>query len=474
MRTLISIVILLGLGAGAAARQPGANAPVRAAQAELPALRMDAPFSIPNMGLSVYLPEESLIDLSQIEGKTKAVISPAGQERQWVFQIHNSVSTDRSMTLAQAIENIVDQRRRAYTTKDERGRTVTAVREFDRDDSLIIGRTPAQRIYVDVPLDQSAVATGYTVFQLSPSQFVIFQMDCPVSAFPKVRALYELMVASAQFRDPEEVGADRAAAILAGESVMQAFNSADYEGALDPEPVLYRIFRPSPTGAAADDEEVGYQRVHLRAGQAGELDPRKAREHWTKADEQAGYLARIEARALNAGSVVDTVSVFFLSQDKASELWSITMVVRQGRDSEQWIETGIRRGSRLTVKTSRTGAEPTSADWSPLPKGYTSRVEAYLFPRLAVKAATPGIFGFYNYESSLAKMTLRRETLAQNPATSTWVMATLISENSNPVRTDFDASGKIIRRILPDGQVMEPVEAARLKRLWADKKLPLE
>jgi hypothetical protein len=463
------------------------------AETVIPSLTTDEPYAIPNLGLSVFLPGESVVDLSRLEGgRTTVVVTPKGPEQTFVFQIMQSVSADRSLELVEAVRNIVEQRRSFHTGKDARGRTVSTVRVFDADDNLLIGQHPAQRVYLDVPPDTTVPVTGYTIFHTGPGQFVIFQMDCPVALFPKVRALYELMVASVQFKDPDELGADRATALLAGQALLQKFNAADYEAVLDKEPTYFRLYRPNPSGDSKYDDEVGYQRVQVVAARAGDIDSARPESRWTAADKQPGYLARVEARALAAGTVVDSVSLYFLSADRTTELWSITMVVRKGSDSEQWIETGIRREKRLTVKTTRSGQEPTDADWSPLPESYLSRVDSYLLPRLVARAGMSGVFGFYTYDSNLAKMTLRRETFAPlsggaasqpvspggtglQPVSGTaFILTTMPSENSRPTTSDLDAHGLILRRANPDGQIMEPIDQPTLKKLWADKKLPLE
>ncbi|MBL8744757.1 MAG: hypothetical protein JNK58_00215 [Phycisphaerae bacterium] len=440
----------------------------------VPTTLAQEPYTIPNLGLSFLPPEGSIIDLSRIEGgRTTVVIAPQDKQHSFVFQVMQSISADRSLELSEAVKNIVDQRRTFHTGKNQRGRSVSTVRVFDTDDNLLIGQHPAQRVYLDVPLDTTVPVTGYTVFHTGPGQFVIFQMDCPVSLFPKVRSLYELMIASAEFKDPEALGTERATALLAGRALLERFNSSDFEAALDKEPVYYRLYRPNPTGSDEFDEEVGYQRVQIVAGVAGDLDPAKPEQRRTTADRQPGYLTRVEARALASGAVVDSVSLYFLSADRTTELWSITMAVRKGNKTEQWVETGIRRDDRLTVKTTHSGEEPTNADWSPIPESYLSRVESYLLPRLVARAGMSGVFGFYTYDSTLAKMTLRRETFAASDK-SAYIMTSLASENSRPTTTELDAQGRIIRRVNADGQIMEPIDQPRLKKLWTNKKLPLE
>src|SRR5262249_41112791 len=93
--------------------------------------------------------------------------------------------------------------------------------------------------------------------------------------------------------------------------------------------------------------------------------------------------------------------------------------------------------------------------------------------RLVTRADVPGVFGFYAYDSSLAKMTLRRDTFAKEEG-GRWSLVSLPTENSQPVKTNLDAAGRITRRELPDSQVVEPIDQPSLKRIWAAKNLPLD
>lgn len=440
---------------------------------QVPQLRPDAPYTIPSLGLTFLLPEDSLVDLNGLAGgSTRVTIRPQGDMQPWVIQVHNSISRDTGLTLQTALDNIIAQRKQGRTGIDQKGNAFPLTRDFDRIDNLELAGMKAQRVYLNVPTDPSAPTTGYTVFQTGPGQFVIFQLDCVTADFPAIRTLYESLVASAAFRDPSEVSADRSGALAAGESFLSHLTDADFEAVLDAQPTYFRVYTPAPSGAPGDASEIAYQRIQARKGQAGELDPRKPKDRWTQADREFGYLVRIEARSLSMGGVIDTVSVFFLSRDRKNELWSITMEVRKDKGREQWVETGIRRAERLTVKTVKAGAEPVSVDYA-LPSAYISRVEAFLLPRLVARVGVAASLGFYGYESSLGKLTLRRETFDKEDG-GRWALKSQSSENSPVVSSTLDSAGKLVKRLLAEGQIMEPIDQPRLKKLWSDKKLPLD
>ncbi len=167
-------------------------------------------------------------------------------------------------------------------------------------------------------------------------------MDCSTRAFPQVRSMYEALAATVKFRGSEELSADRASALLAGDALLKQFNAEDFDKAADDKTVFLRVYRPAPSGRDADAQEIAYQRLHARKGFAGEMNARKKQSDWTSADKEPGWLVRIDARALAKDTVIDTVSLFFLSRDREHELWSINMGLHKNGATEQWTETGIR------------------------------------------------------------------------------------------------------------------------------------
>ncbi len=468
-----AIVFALCLPAAASARpepveatgSPGPKRPEIAERA----------FSIPSLGLSVHLPEGAIVESSRLEGlRTSMVIRPPEAGVDWVMQIHNSASSDTSLTLTAVLDSIIEQQQNRTVARDARtGQSLgTFGRAFDRVNDLRLGGTPAQRVYIENTSSGEGAIIGYTVAQTAPGRFVIFQLDCPKPRFESgIRHLFETVVASAAFRDPAELGADRAAAVLAGDGFLKSLSTTDLEAALDEEPIFYRIYRPAPSGSSSDAEEVAWQRVQMRLGQLGELNPRKAKDSWSTEEREFGYLVRSDARSFVDGTLLDSEGIFFLSRDRLNERSTIRNVVTRGRDSQQLTLTIVRRDRRMSVLTDQTGQPPRTVEYD-LPKdGYLSRVELYLLPRLVTAANFPAAMGFYIYDTSLGKVTLRRESFASDGGA--WTQSTLFTEDiTTPIVTTLDRQGRIIRQQLTNGQIMEPIEQDRLKRLWDSKQLP--
>lgn len=459
-------------GSGAAPARSEAPAPSRPDLAE-------RPFSIPSLGLSLHLPQDSVIESSRIEGmKTSIIVRPPEAKAAWVMQIHNSASSDTSLTLGAVVDSIIAQHQNRRIARDPAsGRNVGSyVRAFDRVNDLHLGEIPAQRVYFDTPSEPSEPVTGYTVMQTGPGRFVIIQLDCPRERFETgIRHLYEMVAASVTARDTTEVNVDRAAAIRAASALLESAAAEDLEACLDEEPVFYRVYRAAPTGSSSDAEELAWQRIHMRLGQLGELNPRKGKEHWSTEEREFGYLVRADARSLMGGALLDSEGVFFLSRDRAQERWTIRNVVRRGEQTQHLTLTVVRRDRRMTVLTDETGQPPKTLEYNLPEQGYVSKVETYLLPRLVALKNMPANLAFYTYDAGLGKVALRRETFAlANAAASTWEQQTRFTEDVTiPVVTSLDPRGRILRQQLSDGQIMEPIEQERLKRLWEGKSLPL-
>ncbi len=451
---------------------PAAAQATRDAPVSVPELIFDAPYEIPSLGLSVFLPEDALVDLeSFLAAQTNVKVIPQGVDRSWILQIRNSISSNTDLTLEDAVANIVEKSKELHTRREGR-RTETLVRIFDEDDTLLIGGRNAHRVYMDIPSKPDVPTTGFTLFQNGPGQFVIFQFDCIGTSFPAMRQMYETIVASVQFRDGEEMKAERAQALLAGQNLIREFGASSLEDIFDNETRFFRIYRPAPGGAPSDAQELGYERVNLRKGFAGEVDG-KDQSGWKAGDRATGMIAEIVGRRLAEGMIVDSIATFFLSDDRSRELWSIRMSIRRGNDEDTWIETGYRVDDNLVVNTAQDGQEPTQSQWSPLPSGYASRVMLYALPRIIVPNELAGVYGYYAYESQLGKLSLRRDVYkAEGP--DVWSIVTQVTEDSPETGTLVNLRGGIIRRELPGNIISEPVDRDRLRRLWRDKNLPVD
>ncbi|TVQ33282.1 MAG: hypothetical protein EA376_02790 [Phycisphaeraceae bacterium] len=474
-------LLLLGAalpGAPNAAAQSRGEGQSRGAAVEL----IDQPVLIQSLGMSIRLPVGASYNTDRMTGG-QASFSMVASDNTWRMILHSPSSSDLTLNPESVADNLIDELRqsRSQMEQDRRGQRQvgSAVEILDRSVELNINDFPAARFYARIPgnVGGATIVSGYTIFQVGAGRFAILQMDCMEAEYTRARAAYETVVATAEFRDPADMAAERAAGVRAGNALLSSLNRSDLEAALLDQPAFYRLYRPAPTGARADAEEIAYQQIDMRMGRRGELDPRKPVRRWTQADHEPGFIVTIIGRFLDGSRHVDSESIFFLSLDRDAEAWALRMVVREGRSETGWTETGVRSGGDIKVTIDQPGQTPVLKQWRKPAEAYLSQVESYLLPRILAQRSAATIFNFYRYQSSTAEIALRRDILEPlndaDDEDGAWRLRSRPDENSPEEISILSADGELIRRQLANGGVMEPIELEALRRLWKSKDLPL-
>lgn len=496
--------------APARAAEPPATAPAPASSLFVAELA-DRPVDVPGLNLSVRLPVGAVAESSGVglDSRLNVKSSPDPAKNLWLLQAFASVSRDATLTPAKVIDSIIEQRRNAQIAVNPATRRRMQVRAFDRTDDLVINSAPAARVYLDIPEATNLPSAGYTVFMPTPGTFIIFQFDCPAANLEAARPIVETAIATTAFRDQRAENALRKHGINEAQHFLSSLTTRDLEAALLSQPVLMRLYQPK-TGPAGNDLEVGYQKITLRKGQAGEVS-NTDKFKWTRDDREFGLLAKVEARGLifppgveasavsaqatppEPLAIVDSVSIFWLSSDRANETGSVVNIVKRADKADTYVQTFIRRGQRLTVQTNAPAQPPKSQDYDKLPDGYISRVELALLPRLiALRAADPdnsenSVFNFYSFDFTAGKLAMRRDEFTPNPAPTaapgvqtdaprpgwSWLSLPYEGQPDRQVTATLDAAGNTITRSA-DGVTTEPIEGPALLQLWKDRKLPIE
>lgn len=464
----------------------------------------ETPVDVPGLNLTVRMPVGAVAETSGVGTDSRLTVRSSDDPSKvgWLLQVFGSVSRNTGLTTRDVLDSIVEQRRSAQGAVNPATRRRMQVRAFDRVDNLVINGQSASRVYLDVPEAANLPSSGYTVFMPEPGQFVIFQFDCPSGNFAWARGILETAIATATFRDQQVENTLRRHGIEEGRQFLASLTREGIEAALPSEPVLLRVFRPG-AGANGADLEVGYQKVTLRRGQMGEVGGAD-KTKWSRDDREFGLLLKIEARGLvfapgepsggaeqQADAVVDSVTVFWQSDDRSMETGSVINVVKKGDRADSFVQTIVRRGERMTVQTSGAGQEPRTKDYDKLPEGYISRVELALLPRLVARrggslgneqggaaGADEMLMNFYAFEFTTGKMALRRDEFRRMEGVGAergweWLSMPYEAQKDRRVVSRLDGSGALVTREA-DGVRTEPVEGGALLRLWEGKKLPIE
>lgn len=454
----------------------------------------DRPVEVPGLNLMVRLPVGSVFESTGIATESRLHVKSSDDPRKnaWLLQVYSSITRDLALTSSGVLDSIREQRQAAETAVNPRTRRKMAVRETDRQDNLVINGQHASRAYYSVPEDANSPLTGYTVFNPAPGTFVIFQFDCPAGNAARDRPIIETAIATAVFRDQHAQAQARREGIEAATRLLSSLSDAELEAALQDEPVFQRLVRPA--SGALDDAaaaEIGYQKLTLRKGQRGEVS-KASKLAWTSEEREFGYLARVEARglvyapgaAVSTGSrgeqekplaVIDSVSTFWLSRDRSTEIGAVVNAVKRGKNADTYVQNIVRRGGRMTVQTIAPGAEPVTQEYDTLPDGYISRVELAMLPRLIAARGEPGRFNFYFFDFTASRLAMRRDEFERRDGADAWHWTCLPYEAQpdRKVEADMDARGDTLRREA-DGIVTVPTTIDALKRLWEGRKLPVD
>lgn len=473
--------VAFSLVAGAPAvgqdRSPGPASPAPA-----PTTLHADPVQFAGLGLTIRLPEGVIVETTAL-GTPGEVITIYPPDSTWRVKIEGRASRDRTLAPNAVIDEIAaglmatQGMARVDPRSGRRSAAGTGVKILDRQDALAIGPTAGARLYAEVPAaDDTVVTHGYTALRSEPGRFLIATLHCLPPEFERAKAVYEACLLTATFPDPIEVGAERAAGLLAADNLLATLSYEDYVAALPGAPEWRRLYRPAPTGSSQDAQEVAYQRVEMREGKRGELNAGRPRSSWTAADEDDGLIVRVAARFVEGERLVDSESVYFARVGMAArdeEAWTVRMRIRQGTNDAVWTETGARLGDRLTVRVQPQGDQPIEKTWTVPERGYISQAQVHLLPRVLAGSGAPLVFAFYAYNSSSGKIELRREVLEPAPSEDAgWTLKTRIGEGSGERTATLTLDGGLVRLTTADGVVMEPIEVESLQRLWKSKNLP--
>jgi len=444
------------------------------------------PQDIPGLGISLSLPERAYTSISTVAGaQTSAIVFPGKSDQKWQMAIKSHTSSNAELTNEEALHSIINQLKLTKPVRDARKQNISpedilnknfeysriVITDYIKD--LTIAGVPAERVYLSAPTLPDYPDAGITIFNPSPGKFLLVHMECPHGTLADHKLLFETISASVVFKDASEINAKRATAVLALDQLFSQVNAEDLESLMDESPQFFRLFRPSASARAMDDEDVAWQRISIRTGQAGEINPGKARTKWSAEDRAFGFILQIDARALLFNSVVDSQGIFFLSRDRQDERWSLRNTVRKGRSSSTTTQTLVRKGDKLSYVVERPGKPRHTGEFAIPPRGYLSKIESALLPRLIATRNIPGDFAYYAFDPGLDTIVLKYESF-ESDGDGNWNSELRHVENSLPHSSIYDSRGRIMQRVTPDGQRLVPIESDRLRKIWAAKDLPID
>lgn len=441
----------------------------------------EEPFHLDSVGLTMLLPVGSKAEGNTAGGRSTVRIQAADDT--WLANIQTPRTSNPDLTSAGVLDDILTQVLRKageiYEQGNKGGPVAYKGQVILPRETRVIEGLAAERAFVRVPGEGNSppFIHGYYVFRLTPVQYVTFELITTEPVLTSARREFEAMVTTAKFADPAKAGAERGQAIATGLKVFERVNESMMRAIVEAQPERWeRLFRPGPTGARSDDEEVGYRRIRTAMGRRGDLDP--TRTSVGAGDRQPGVVVRMDARFIDSakggGRIVDSQAVYFMSPDRATEGWNVRNAIRLGKEAEVFTEVGAREGTAMSVSISPAGGAGRTVRPLIQGEGYISRVESLLLAQILIRSGLTADAGFYAYQSETETIRLRRDNLEQPPdRPGMWRLTTTFAGTTQTQVGIFNEKGEMIRTHLPNGVVQEPIAFNDLVSLWQGKGLPM-
>ena len=222
--------------------------------------------------------------------------------------------------------------------------------------------------------------------------------------------------------------------------------------------------------------DIGYAHITSRIGTMSEIGTTES-----KNEEQEGLLVEVRSRIMpdqETNIVTDTYGLYWMSFDGLEEIWSSTTTRWKGKIRSVQNETGIRSRPSL--------GEPNSK-LIILRQDVTSNHQ--LTP-IKVKVTSPWlpktltwVIGSWLSESQPSSLSWRTlndyvdppvETLRSDsikPTTIGFSISTRLGDSDASVITEYDSSGKFLRRTLGSGVIIFDSNEKTLRSIWKPKEL---
>ncbi len=440
----------------------------------------DTPLTVESIGLTMSVPVG--VRTSQTTVGSRATTQVTANDNTWLLNIQSPRTSNTLTTASDVVDEVVLQLFNAagviYRKTDvDLSNPVGFKGKILEPKSTIrlASGLEGARIAICLPPsdDRPPVVRAYTVFKISEAQFATFELVVSEPQWAAAKSIAEIVIATAEFADAVSLNTDRRAGVVAGVTLLAQLSPEALSKIIDAQPERWeRLYKPGTTGAALDDTEVAYRRVSTKRGNRSDVggSGSNAREK--------GYVVQIDARALFDKQIVDSRGVYFVSDDRKSELWNVRITVRDAATraiGRSVSELGARDGDSMSVQIDAGEGQGKLIRPTIGGEGYISQVESWLLPQVLVGSRIATTYAFYAYQSDPETISLRQDVLEQLPGESgLWRLTSTLGDKSRSQISTYESDGTLIKTQMPDGSVWEPTTSDNLMRLWRDKELPTD
>ncbi|MDZ4753217.1 MAG: hypothetical protein SGJ11_01815 [Phycisphaerae bacterium] len=476
------LVAAIVLSAGQASASPQGAPPVPrpdAAPDVGPAVAADSEWlEVEGLGLRIKPPQPAFGKSETIDGVLRYEIVDGQPSPRWWLRFQSLTSSRPGLTAADQLDAYLD-----VLTKNNKEFTVRV------DEPLLPAGASGEGRLVIIESTISEGMTGmsgWAIIPTGPDRFIVCSLIATAANYGTTLPSLKRALRSMQLTSLATIERERRERIARGEAILK-FPPATLRSAVQPTPLLFRMYRPGVKGDGSDETELGWMTVRATEGMRGEVDSSRKIETLKGDDLEVGLLVVLQAKMILGGDLthmLDSETRFWVAWDRSSEVWSARNTQRQKNVTRTSGETGLRTPARAGDPRPALRVFQSSADqrtrepleWQ-VPPNYLSQAELLILGRLLPKSdPAPAVFASYAFDPKTSSLPQRLDSWKRNDD-GTWTLETRIGGAATPLVQTFDSSGDRLRRIDVDPTgtlITERIELGRLRSLWKRKGLPIE
>jgi len=425
-----------------------------------------------SVGASIQIPPGSIAELTGSGDSASLAIIDGSPEPSWSMRMQVMTSTLPEPVPGRQIRTLIDARQAA-------GGRVTIL----ADEAFIASGMPGHLGWLLQTSDDGfSIALGWYCVAIGPREFVVLSAQAIPDNLDAIRPKLDAAARTLQVRPTEELVRERREGLARGEGFLRSLTPARLRQKVGFDQ-WYRVYHPG--GGAGREQELGVIRLTTLAAPLGAVNPQRDPANYLPHEHVEGFAVRVQTRFHDRESStnVDSEALYWMAWDSSEESWSLRATQRLGPRSRSEAITGIRtasspadpRGTLIVVSTGMGQRE--SSRWErAVPDIYCPQPVRWLLGFLLPRMDEPLDLAFYSVEHIQGDHTiaLRRDTWAPVAGRDGRWLHTSTPRPGEPVTKSLhDERGHLIRRELPDGSIMEPVDLARLRELWRRAGIPL-
>jgi hypothetical protein len=427
------------------------------------------------LGLGFLPPSAAFLRTNSSDGVLRYELIDGRDQPRWRMRIQGLVASRADATVASQLEDYLASMRssgQAFTVR------------LDEEIRPAAGE-PGRLLLLANDLGDGAVGvSGWALFPRGEGVFLVMSLLANEADLDAILPSLRSSLASVRLLSAETVERDRRHRVERGAAMLAAITPERLRAVATGEPSWFRVSRAA-TGDRPE-AELGYVRLRAREGRRGEVDATRSPDSFRGEDVEAGFLVELDARTLvpdRTDHFTVTQARFWLAWDRSSELWSVRTARHAGRNVANSAETGLRTAplpgaprARLTVITANAEKAFRQPEEWPVPPNYLGQAEQQVLGLLLPAPPESGeSFILYAYDPKTGSLPQRTESWRTESGRR--VLETRLSGGPVSLRREFDASGRLVRRI--DSEVLgdvvtEAIAPEALETLYRRKGLKVE